>query len=118
MITFLERLLRRKHQVGPVQHPGVRPGCTPLVDVETGRMVRVCGDITSVIFRPETTVAALEAEIDDGTSRLRIVWLGRASIRGIEPGRAIIAEGRVVRSGDMLLMNNPRYELMPRGSAE
>ncbi|MHB0929703.1 MAG: OB-fold nucleic acid binding domain-containing protein, partial [Candidatus Nanopelagicales bacterium] len=83
-----------------------------------GRVVRVSGDIASVVLRPETTVQALEAEIDDGSARLVIVWLGRGSIRGIEPGRGIIIEGRVVSANGQLLMHNPRYELLPRGAAE
>mgnify|MGYP006270866913 CR=1 FL=1 len=117
-MSLRDLVRRRPRSAAPATHANIRPGCTPIAEAQLGRMVRVCGDITSVVFRPETTVAALEAEIEDGSGRLRIVWLGRASIRGIEPGRGIISEGRVVRSGDMLLMNNPRYELMPRGNAE
>ena len=93
------------------------PGCTTIASAPLGRVVRVHGDITSVILRPVTSNRALEAEIDDGTARLVIVWLGRSSIRGVEPGRSITIEGRVVRMDDRLLMHNPRYELSPRGGA-
>lgn len=113
---LLQRLFRR---VNPETQPAlaVRPGCTPIAEAPLGRIVRIAGEISSVILRPETTVAALEAEIDDGTARLRIVWLGRNAIRGIEPGRGIIIEGRVVERDDMRLMHNPRYELLPRTGA-
>lgn len=95
-----------------------RSGCVAIADAPLGRIVRIHGDITSVILRPATTTRALEAEIDDGSSRLVIVWLGRSTIRGIEPGRGITIEGRVVRMDDRYMMHNPRYELAPRGAAE
>lgn len=95
-----------------------RSNCIPIADVPIGRVVRVRGDITSVVLRPVTTTRALEAEIDDGTGRLVIVWLGRSAIRGVEPGRGIIIEGRVVRMDHKLMMHNPKYELAPRGPAE
>ena len=111
----LQRVLQRGAE--PVV-PDVHPGCVSIVDAPLGRVVRIHGDITSVILRPATTNRALEAEIDDGTERLVIVWLGRSTIRGIEPGRGITIEGRVVRMDDRYLMHNPRYELMPRGAVE
>ena len=115
---FLSRLTR-KPVAAAVQAPGSpRAGLTPIAQAPLGRLVRVGGDIASVILRPEATVQALEAEIDDGSARLVIVWLGRNSIRGIEPGRGIIIEGRVVRMDGVLTMHNPRYELLPRGAAE
>ncbi len=111
--------LRRKSTPAPLPvRSNPRAGLIPIADAPLGRMVRVGGDIASVILRPETTVPALEAEIDDGSARLVIVWLGRNSIRGIEPGRGIIIEGRVVRMDGVLTMHNPRYELLPRGAAE
>ena len=98
--------------------PGVKSGCIPIADAPFGRIVRLHGDIASVILRPETTVQALEAEIDDGSSRLVIVWMGRSTIRGVEPGRGITIEGRVVRLDGQRFMFNPRYELAPKGAAE
>ena len=110
---ILQRIMRRTRADGAAA-PATHPGCTPIVDAPLGRIVRIAGEISSVILRPETTVAALEAEIDDGSGRLHIVWLGRNAIRGIEPGRGIIIEGRVVERNDMRLMHNPKYELLPR----
>lgn len=111
----LQRVLQRR-AVEP--DAPAHPGCVSIVDAPLGRVVRIHGDITSVILRPATTNRALEAEIDDGTARLVIVWLGRSTIRGIEPGRGITIEGRVVRLDDRFLMHNPRYELAPRGAVE
>ena len=51
----------------------------------------------------------------------RLIWLGRASIPGIEPGITVVAEGRLgVRRG-RATMFNPRYELSlaaPDGSSD
>lgn len=101
-----------------IVQPGVKTGCIPILEAPFGRIVRIHGDIASVILRPETTVQALEAEIDDGSARLTIVWMGRSTIRGVEPGRGITIEGRVVRLNGQRMMFNPRYELAPRGAAE
>lgn len=115
MPSFLNRMMQRN---APLPPSPVRSGCCSIADAPLGKVVRIHGDITSVILRPATTNRALEAEIDDGTSRLVIVWLGRTAIRGVEPGRGITIEGRVVRMHDKLMMHNPRYELAPRGVAE
>lgn len=112
-MSLLTRVTRRTPESTPQPE---HPGCVHIADAPLGRVVRIHGDITSVILRPATSTRALEAEIDDGKSRLVIVWLGRTSIRGIEPGRGITIEGRVVRMDDKYLMHNPRYELAPRGA--
>jgi hypothetical protein len=54
---------------------------------------------------------ALEAELRQGPDRIDLVWLGRASIRGIEPGNAVAAEGRLAVRRGRTTMFNPRYEL-------
>lgn len=118
-MDLLRRMLQRDRSVVERQrNPQVRPGCVAIADAPYGRVVRISGDIASVILQPETNVRALEAEIDDGTGRLVVVWLGRDAIRGIEPGRGIIIEGRVVLLKDVRTMHNPKYELLPRGAAE
>jgi hypothetical protein len=64
---------------------------------------------------------ALEAELQQGAGRadvgrVDLVWLGRASIPGIEPGTTVVAEGRLgVRRG-RATMFNPRYELRLAGT--
>jgi hypothetical protein len=59
----------------------------------------------------------VQAELFDGTGAVRLVWLGRRRIAGIEPGRSLVARGRIARqsSGDLVIYN-PWYELKPVGS--
>ena len=112
------RMPSRAKEAPPAVEPAFGAGAIPIASAPFGRLVRIHGDIASVVLRPETTVQALEAEIDDGSGRLVIVWLGRSTIRGIEPGRGITIEGRVVQLNGVRMMHNPRYELAPRGAAE
>ena len=53
-----------------------------------------------------------------GVQTCALPILGRERIRGIEPGRGITVEGRVVLIDGVRTMHNPRYELAPRGAAE
>jgi hypothetical protein len=79
--------------------------------------VRLAGTIRAVRHNRIGGMPALEAELRAGRDRIDLVWLGRASIRGIEPGRPVTAEGRLaVRRGRATLFN-PRYELGPAALA-
>ena len=75
----------------------------------SGEAVTVFGRLRSVELCPREAVATLEAELFDGTDGVTLVWLGRRSIPGIEPGRTVRASGRLaVRDGRKVLYN-PYY---------
>jgi hypothetical protein len=88
-------------------------GATPIVDCSGGSRSTVCGVLKSVSLRPRAGVPALEADLFDGSGQLRLVFLGRRSIAGIEPGRRLTATGRVNCRDDQAIMFNPRYQLLP-----
>ncbi|WP_101524251.1 OB-fold nucleic acid binding domain-containing protein [Nocardioides houyundeii] len=75
--------------------------------------VQLRGTLRTVTLRPRGGVPALEADLDDGTGVVTIVWLGRRRIAGIEPGRAMSVAGRIGLHDGRRIMYNPRYELMP-----
>lgn len=75
--------------------------------------VRIRGVLRTVTLRPRGGVPALEAELDDGTGVITVVWLGRRRIAGVEPGRAVAVEGRIGAYEGARVIFNPRYELMP-----
>ena len=80
------------------------------IKVERPR-IRIAGTVQVIRHDRIGGMPALEAEIYDGPGRVDLVWLGRASIPGIEPGSTVVAEGRLgVRRG-RATMFNPRYEL-------
>ncbi|MBM7053345.1 MULTISPECIES: OB-fold nucleic acid binding domain-containing protein [Streptomyces] len=90
-------------------------GCTRISECSDRQIVKVAGTLRTVTLRPRAGVPALEAELFDGTEPLDVVWLGRRSIVGIEPGRRIIASGRVAMSHGRRVLFNPTYELRPLG---
>jgi hypothetical protein len=94
-----------------------RLGGTPIADLPLRRRATVCGTLRSVTLRPRAGVPALEAEMFDGSGSLSVVWLGRRAIPGVEPGRRVRVHGMVTDAHGHRVIFNPRYELLPRGSA-
>ncbi|MCE7081271.1 OB-fold nucleic acid binding domain-containing protein [Streptomyces sp. ST2-7A] len=94
--------------------------CVHICDCAEGpegrRVVTVRGTLRTVGERTVGGLPALEAELDDGSDSLSIVWMGRRSIAGIQPGRDMIVSGRLVASGGRSVLFNPRYELKPLGT--
>ncbi|MBE7323126.1 OB-fold nucleic acid binding domain-containing protein [Nocardioides sp. Y6] len=75
--------------------------------------VTLQGTLRSVTLMPRGGVPTLEAELDDGTATVTLVWLGRRRLAGIEAGRALSASGRIGLHDGRRILYNPRYELMP-----
>ena len=89
----------------------VKAGCVPIDDAPDREMVTVQGSLRTVTLRPRGGVPALEAELYDGTGTITVLWLGRRRIAGLEPGRRIIARGRVGEHQGRPAIYNPWYEL-------
>jgi hypothetical protein len=88
-------------------------GYEPIRSCADREQVQLCGTLRTVTLRPRGGVPALEAELYDGSGSVILVWLGRRRIAGIEPGRGLIAKGRIALRDDERIMYNPRYELRP-----
>src|SRR3954465_481431 len=73
-------------------------GGTLVADCADREPVCVAGQIRAVTLRPVGGVPALEAELYDGADTVSLVFLGRRNIPGVEPGRTIVAHGRLSRS--------------------
>lgn len=84
-----------------------------IADAPDRQIVELRGTLRTVTLRPRGGVPALEAELDDGSAVLTVVWLGRRRIAGISPGQAIRVGGRIGRHEGVRIMYNPRYELLP-----
>ncbi|MBO1416407.1 OB-fold nucleic acid binding domain-containing protein [Streptomyces sp. FH025] len=97
------------------QESAAESGCTPIAGCSDRELVTVAGTLRTVTLRPRAGVPALEAELFDGTEALDVVWLGRRSIAGIEPGRRLVASGRISHARGRRVLFNPRYELRPVG---
>jgi hypothetical protein len=105
----------KEHEANELHKSCVELGAVPVTELPDREMVRVAGTLRTVTLRPRAGVPALVAELYDGSGTLNLVWLGRRQIPGIEPGRAIVAAGRVTRDNDQPVIFNPRYELRPAG---
>jgi hypothetical protein len=90
-----------------------RPGCTRVASLVPGRTAKVTGVVHSLAVQPPDVTPRVEAELYDGTDRLRLVWLGRRSIPGIRTGAYLTVRGRVTIDDDRLTMFNPAYDLLP-----
>lgn len=91
-----------------------RHGGTPVASLPGRCRATVCGTLTSVTVQPKQSSCCVEAELFDGSGHVRLRWIGRTAIAGVEPGRRLRAQGTVSRDedGDRVIYN-PTYELLP-----
>lgn len=74
----------------------------------------VCGTVRAVTLPARASVPALVAEVWDGKGAVNLVWIGRRSIGGIEPGTFVRARGRVAVVRGNPTIFNPAYEIVPK----
>ncbi len=74
---------------------------------------RVEGRVRSVRMSPISGSPALMAELCDDTGGVTLVFYGRRSITGLEPGAPMRAEGMLSQHDGHLAIANPTYELLP-----
>src|SRR6186713_1242519 len=96
----------KEHEAAELRKDCVDMGATQVRDMPDRELVRVAGTLRTVTLRPRAGVPALVAELYDGTGTINLVWLGRRQIPGIEPGRAVIACGRVTRDHEQPVIFN------------
>jgi hypothetical protein len=90
---------------------------------DKGRVV--ChGHIESVTYMPADQTVAFTAIVSDsvgerhgfrpapGRGRLRVIWLGRHRVPGIDAGTEVRLEGMITHSQGLPTMFNPRYEIL------
>lgn len=99
-----------------LQSDSVSAGATHVAQCSVGAPVCVAGQLRAVVLRPRAGVPTLEAELYDGTGTVTLIWLGRRRIRGIDPGRALVARGRLTRQDGRSTIYNPAYELRAAGA--
>lgn len=93
-------------------------GGTPIDACCDRQVVQCCGTVRYTSLRPRTdSVPAFVVGLDDGTRTMQLVWLGRRSIAGVEPGVYLTAKGRVLHRRGMPTIFNPGYEIKPTTTA-
>ena len=83
-----------------------------IADAPDRERVVLRGTIKTVTLRPRGGVPALEAELEDGSGVITLVWLGRRRISGVDPGRTMRVAGRIGTGSGTRVLFNPRYELI------
>jgi amino acid transporter len=85
----------------------------------THRQVAVVeGRIRSVQVSPIAGNPALRCELVDDTGGVTLLFYGRRSIAGIEPGVQLRVEGRIGDYKGHLAIANPSYTVLPGGDAD
>lgn len=117
--SLLNRLTASAHHLdaAELRSQVERLSCQSLEKMHRGDLVTVTGRLRAVVYTPRENVPTLEAELFDGSAAILLVWLGRRRIAGIEPGRRLLAHGRVGVHDDRLAIYNPWYELQNPAAA-
>ncbi|GGQ57045.1 OB-fold nucleic acid binding domain-containing protein [Couchioplanes azureus] len=110
---FLERLTASEAELDAqeLQRDSAKCGAMPAGQCRRGQVVSVSGRLRTVAYTPRTNLPTLEADLYDGSDVVTLVFLGRRSIAGIEPGRQLTARGRIAIRDDRKVIYNPYYEL-------
>jgi RecG-like helicase len=96
-----------------LQEDAARMGCTPMCDLRDRQEATVSGTVRAVTLRPRVNVPALVVDLYDGSRTINLVWLGRRTIGGIQPGTYLRATGRVTLTRGVPTIFNPAYEIVP-----
>ena len=110
---FIERLTASEAELDAqeLQRDSAKCGAMPAGQCSRGQVVSVSGRLRTVAYTPRTNLPTLEADLYDGSDVVTLVFLGRRSIVGIEPGRQLTARGRIALRDDRKVIYNPYYEL-------
>ncbi len=110
---FLDRLTATDSELDArqLQRESAKCGAVPAGQCMRGQVVSVSGRLRTVAYTPRTNLPTLEADLWDGSDVVTLIFLGRRSIAGIEPGRQLTARGRIAIRDDRKVIYNPHYEL-------
>ena len=110
---FFERLIASQEEIEAqeLQRDAEKCGAIRADQCKRGQVVSVSGRLRTVAYTPRTNLPTLEADLYDGSDVVTLVYLGRRSIVGIEPGRQLTARGRIAIRDDRKVIYNPYYEL-------
>ena len=110
---FFDRLTATDSELDnqDLQREVAKCGAMPAGQCSRGQVVSVNGRLRTVAYTPRTNLPTLEADLWDGSDVVTLIFLGRRSIPGIEPGRQLTARGRIALRDDCKVIYNPYYEL-------
>jgi amino acid transporter len=93
-------------------------GAEPISGIVWRQRAKVAGRVKSVRVQTGPGASNLECTVTDGSGSLLVVFQGRPTVPGIEPGARLVLEGMVGSWHSQLAVLNPDYELVAGSSAE
>ncbi len=84
-------------------------GAIPLNECQTRQKVTLRGTVTSVTA---SNTSWLEADLNDGTGSVSLIWMGRRRIECILPGRHLLVTGRLTEDDGRRVIFNPEFEVL------
>lgn len=86
-------------------------GAIPIADCRPRAHVVLHGVISTITVHPRESDRWLEATLSDGSGEVRLIWMGRLGIHGVEVGRTMTVRGTLAETDGRLVLYNPYYEL-------
>jgi hypothetical protein len=86
------------------------PGTVRIKDAASRSRVKLAGVVRRITVRPLEGHESLEALLDDGTGEVKVVWMGRRSISGLNLGTRLVVEGLLVEQRSERRLVNPTFE--------
>jgi RecG-like helicase len=86
------------------------PGAVPIREATPRSKVKLAGVVRRITVRPIEGSESLEALLDDGTGEVRVVWMGRRAIKGLNLGTRLIVDGLLAEHQSEHRMVNPTFE--------
>jgi RecG-like helicase len=84
----------------------------PIGGLRHRQRVTVAGRVRALRVQPRSGVPTLQATLADDSGEIRVVFLGRRQIPGIEPGAYVAVTGIVGEHSGQLEILNPDYQLL------
>lgn len=94
----------------PVSH--YAKDLTPIGKITWRNRAHVKGRVTSIKTAPRGSAPIVEVEVWDETGGVRLQFLGRREIAGLDVGSELLAEGMVGESDGSLTILNPSYKIV------
>lgn len=86
------------------------PGAVPIGEATPRSRVKLAGVVRRITVRPIEGSESLEALLDDGTGEVRVVWMGRRAIKGLNLGTRLIVDGLLAEHQSERRLVNPTFE--------
>ncbi len=95
-----------------LRQESVDAGASTIANAQMRTRVHIQGRIEVLTLNPTGTNRWLEAELNDGTGSVHLIWMGRRRIPGLRAGRRLAVDGLIAANDGQRIMYNPRYQLL------